>query len=488
MKQSLELRQSQRLTITPQLQQAIRILQLTSIELVGELSDAQENNPMLDVNDSTAESRTHQEDSGVSEEKAAHELNEQNAELDQDSVVKSEDLDDNYWQSAQLYASSPPKNLSSDFDNDIDIWQHQQNNETLQKILLEQLQQANMSKRDKMIAEVLIQFVDDRGYLRLSLDEILESVEPDEEVDLEEIEMVLHQVQNFEPTGVAARTPGECLLLQLRTYDAADQVVQLARKIADTCLPLLAKRDYNGMCRSLNTDEQLLREAIKLIRKLNPHPGYSVGNADIEYVVPDVVVKRVGGKWRVAINPNAVPRLVINQDYQSLIKENSRNSEYRQMKEQLHNAKMLLNSLKKRHETILAVASEIIKRQQVFFDKGPEAIIPMVLKDIAKVLGVHESTVSRATVGKYMLTPVGIYELKYFFSSQLQTSDGGATSSLAIQSMIKKMIDNESGKKPISDNIIRTLLNRQGIKVARRTVAKYRELMNIPSSSRRKSL
>jgi RNA polymerase sigma-54 factor len=251
---------------------------------------------------------------------------------------------------------------------------------------------------------------------------------------------------------------------------------------------MLADRDYQALKRKLSVDEDELRRAIDLIRHLNPHPGYSVGDVAVNYVTPDIVVEHHKGAWLARLNTNALPKVVINQDYQQLVTDNSASKSFSKMKEQLHDAKWLLSNIEKRHSTILSVASQIVERQQAFFEHGPAAMRPMILRDVSEALDIHESTVSRATSGKYMLTPLGMFELKYFFSTELGSDNGGQTSSVAIQTLIKEMIDNEPPTKPISDMKVCESLNKQGYEVARRTVAKYREQLNIPPSSKRKNL
>jgi len=393
------------------------------------------------------------------------------------------------WVTSQVYDRAT--NAAQQFEGDYDI---PDNNVgvTLSQHLDEQLKLLALNEREKLAADYLVGYLDEAGYLQIGLEEVLTELLQYQEIkpaySLEDVEQALKIVQSLEPVGVGARNPGECLHLQLAVMDSQSKTVMLSQEIVAQHLPLLAARDYQTMRKRLRCDEDALREAIKTIKLLNPHPGYSVGDVSVNYIAPDVVVEHHKGIWLARLNTGALPRVEINAEYQQLVDENSTSEAFAQMKEQLQDAKWLLANVAKRHSTILSVAAEIVERQQAFFDHGPAAMRPMILRDVSEVLGIHESTVSRATNGKYMLTPIGVFELKYFFSTELNASGGGNTSSVAIQTLIKEMITNEPPTKPISDMKICKALEEQGFEVARRTVAKYREQMNIPSTSKRKSL
>ncbi|MBX2868982.1 MAG: RNA polymerase factor sigma-54 [Acidiferrobacterales bacterium] len=473
MKQGLSLKQSQRLTMTPQLQQAIKLLQMNNIELSEELLHAHETNPLLELEDPPERQEvTHEQDI-----------------VDINSSGEAGEALNEDWVSSQVYdrATTSAQQFEGDYDipdNNVGL--------TLTQHLDDQLKLLSLSDREKLAADYLVGYIDEAGYLQIELEELLVELGQYQEISpvftLEDIEIALKVVQSLEPIGVGARNPGECLHLQLNAVDAETETLKLAKEIVDHHLPLLGARDYQTMKKRLRCEEDALREAIKMIKLLNPHPGYSIGDVSVNYIAPDVVVEHHKGVWLARLNTGALPRVEINAEYQQLVNENASNASFSQMKEQLQDAKWLLANIEKRHSTILSVAAEIVERQQAFFDHGPAAMRPMILRDVAEVLDIHESTVSRATNGKYMLTPIGVFELKYFFSTELNASDGTNTSSVAIQTLIKEMINDEPPTKPISDMKICKALEEQGFEVARRTVAKYREQMNIPSTSKRKSL
>jgi len=473
MKQGLSLKQSQRLTMTPQLQQAIKLLQMNNIELSEELLNAHETNPLLEL-----EAPAEQQE--VSHEQDIVDIN--------SSGEAGEALNED-WVTSQVYDRAT--NGAQQFEGDYDIPDNKVGL-TLTHHLDDQLNLLVLNEREKLVADYLVGHIDDAGYLQISLDELLAELAQYKEIkpafSMADVESALEIVQSLEPVGVGARTPGECLYLQLRAIDSECEIVSLAKEIVSQHLPLLAARDYQTMRKRLRCDEDKLREAIKSIKLLNPHPGYSIGDVSVNYIAPDVVVEHHKGVWLARLNTGALPRVEINAEYQKLVDENSASEAFAKMKEQLQDAKWLLANVEKRHSTILSVAAEIVERQQSFFDHGPAAMRPMILRDVSEALDIHESTVSRATNGKYMLTPIGVFELKYFFSTELGAADGSNTSSVAIQTLIKEMISNEPPTKPISDMKICKALEEKGFEVARRTVAKYREQMNIPSTSKRKSL
>jgi RNA polymerase sigma-54 factor len=345
-----------------------------------------------------------------------------------------------------------------------------------------------MSDSDRAIASAIIDAITDDGYLTEDLSSIQAAVSDEFEVELDEVEAVLHRVQHFDPIGVAARSPSECLLLQLRTYPKDSPGYALAELIINNHLELLAAHDYVRLKRMTKADEASLRDAELLIQSLNPKPGSQVASSHVEYVVPDVFVTKRNGVWRVDLNPDLAPKLRINSMYANMIRRADKSEDNNYLKSNLQEARWFLKSLQSRNETILKVAQTIVERQRAFFDYGDEAMKPLVLRDIAEVLDMHESTISRVTNQKYMHTPRGIYEFKHFFSSHVSTSDGGECSATAIRAMIKKLIAAEDCQKPLSDSKIAECLDEQGINVARRTVAKYRESMSIPPSNERKRL
>lgn len=473
MKPALNLRQTQRLAMTPQLQQAIRLLQMNTAELSAALMDAHETNPLLEMEEPEGREET----------------------LSVEEVVATEPSDDSRgtfdddWVSQRITGPTTPASLRPDSGYDIP---DRSLSATLHEHLEQQLSLMALEPVEKMLAEYLVSNLDDAGYLDGELDGILGEVqhemEPGNSVSKKDLEHALTIVQALEPLGVGARTPGECLQLQLATIDPDTFGLSAARRIVDEFLHLLAERDYQGMRRGLRVDEDELREAIELIRHLSPHPGFSVGDVSVSYVTPDILVERRRGVWMGRLNTAALPKVMINRDYQQLVTENSSNASFSNLKEQLQDARWLLSNIEKRHDTILSVATQIIERQQSFFDHGPAAMRPMIMREIAGALDIHESTVSRAVNGKYMLTPLGLFELRYFFSTEVGSDNGTQSSSVAIQALIREMIEAEPPAKPISDMKICEALEKQGLEVARRTVAKYREQMNIPPSSKRKSL
>jgi RNA polymerase sigma-54 factor len=344
-----------------------------------------------------------------------------------------------------------------------------------------------------MVAMALIDAVDPDGYLRTDVDEVLEHFTRSEpqlfaDAEPEEIETVLHRLQQFDPPGVCARDLSECLQIQLRQLPENTPMLKEALRLVRDHLGLLGNHDYRTLMRRMRLKEEALQQIISLIQSLNPKPGTSISSEQSEYVIPDVVVRKVQGQWNVSLNSEASPKLRINTDYADLIRRADNSADNTYLKNHLQEARWFLKSLLSRNETLLKVATEIVARQIDFFEEGEEGMKPMVLHDIAEAVEMHESTISRVTTQKYMHTPRGIFELKYFFSSHVSTSDGGAASSTAIRALIKKLISAENTAKPLSDNKIADLLKEQGFNVARRTVAKYREAMNIPPSNERKRL
>ncbi len=492
MKQTLDLQLGQHLTITPQLQQAIRLLQLSSIELQQEIQEALETNPLLeekedDAGDQKDEAANNDFDS--SELTVDGSLQPTDLEMDQRKLDDATGPDNNDWSDG---FDIPVSGATARVDNDDDLPDLDARNsrpQTLRDHLEWQMQMTPFSEKDRALALAIIDSINEDGYLTCSLEEIHQLLVREHETDLDEIEAVLHQVQNFDPIGVGARDLSECLQLQLRTLDPDTPYLQQARQLATPdYLALLANRDYPQLRRLTKMRQEDLQQAVLLIRSLNPRPAANVNTAQTNYIVPDIIVRKLKGLWRADMNGEVAPRLRINREYEKLITRGDTSADNKYLQDQLQQARWFIKSLNSRNETLLKVARTIVDRQRAFFEHGPEAMKPLVLHDIAEAVAMHESTISRVTTNKYMLSPRGIFELKYFFSSHVGTADGGTCSATAIRSLIKKLVEAESPAKPISDSKIAKILEQQGINVARRTVAKYRESMRIPPSNQRKSI
>lgn len=496
MKASLVLKMGQNLTMTPQLQQAIRLLQMSTLDLQEEIQDALDSNPMLEreeegetdshVTDTSDDSHeynvntqqnTSQEPSNSAENLAdANEWNEQ---------IPSELEIDTSWE--DIYQTSA-SNLPSANTDDWDFTSTTSVAIDLQSHLLWQLNLAKMSDDDRMIATVIIDSIGEDGYLQDSLEDILDAFDPMQHIEMDEVEMVLKRIQQFEPTGVAARDLSECLLLQLRSMPNTTPWLAEAKKLCTEHLELLGSRDYAQLMRRMRIKEDALKEIVQLIQTLNPRPGAVIESTEPEYIVPDVIVRKANNRWIVELNPDIAPRLKVNSQYASFIRRADNSADNTFMRTQLQEARWFIKSLQSRNETLMKVATKILDYQRGFFDYGPEAMKPLVLAEIAEAVGMHESTISRVTTQKYMHTPRGIFELKYFFSSHVSTAQGGECSSTAIRAIIAKLVAAENPKKPLSDSKIAGLLEEQGIQVARRTIAKYRESLGIASSTDRKQL
>lgn len=345
-----------------------------------------------------------------------------------------------------------------------------------------------MSDTDRLIATTLIDCINPQGFLDETLEEVLQCFDPELDIELDEIEVVLRRIQQFEPTGVGARDLRECLLLQLRQLPAETRWLNEAIRLVSDHLDTLGSRDYSLLMRRMKLKEDELRQVVDLIQTLNPRPGSQIESSEPEYIVPDVIVRKHNGRWLVELNQEAMPRLRVNAQYAGFVKRADSSADNTFMRNQLQEARWFIKSLLSRNETLMKVATQIVEHQRGFLDHGDEAMKPLVLHDIAEAVGMHESTISRVTTQKYMHTPRGIFELKYFFSSHVSTAEGGECSSTAIRAIIKKLVAAENPKKPLSDSKIAGLLEAQGIQVARRTVAKYRESLGIAPSSERKRL
>ncbi|SCY42159.1 RNA polymerase factor sigma-54 [Pseudomonas flexibilis] len=496
MKPSLVLKMGQQLTMTPQLQQAIRLLQLSTLDLQQEIQEALESNPMLERQEE-GEDFDNSDPLADGDDAAGSPPPENTYQETQSSVENLEEVNDwseripselpvdTAWEDVyQTSASSLPSND----DDEWDFTARTSGGESLQSHLLWQLNLAPMSDTDRLIAATLIDCINDQGYLEESLEEILESFDPELDIELDEIEAVLRRVQHFEPVGIGARDLRECLLLQLCQLPEDTPWRSEAQRLVGDYLDLLGGRDYSQLMRRLKLKEDELRQVVELIQRLNPRPGSQIESSEPEYIVPDVIVRKHNGRWLVELNQEAVPRLRVNPQYAGFVRRADSSADNTFMRNQLQEARWFIKSLQSRNETLMKVASQIVEHQRGFLEYGEEAMKPLVLHDIAEAVGMHESTISRVTTQKYMHTPRGIFELKYFFSSHVSTSEGGECSSTAIRAIIKKLVAAENAKKPLSDSKIASLLEEQGIQVARRTVAKYRESLGIAPSSERKRL
>jgi RNA polymerase sigma-54 factor len=474
MKPALQIRLNQQLALTPQLQQAIRLLQLSSMELELELNTAIESNPLLELEAERSEDGS----DGEPDPADGAESPADNAESSE-SASESDDGPLDLELERSDYRGTP---LDEDGlePQDAEV-------EDLRDHLLWQLNLTPMSLRDCAIAAALIEAIDDDGYLAETNEAIQGSLASLYAVTTDEIEAVRHRLQCFDPVGVASRSLKECLAVQLDAQDPSTPGLAIAKTLVDQHLEALARQDKARLCQRVHVSETDFETALALIRSLSPKPGAGYSGATAEYVAPDAYARKINGRWQVALAPGCQPRLGLNEHYASLIAK-ARREDASYLRGQLQEARWLIKSLKTRAETMLKVATSIIRAQEAFLEFGAEAMRPLVLKDVAEEIGMHESTVSRVTTRKFLHTPRGTFEFKYFFSSGVSTVDGGAASATAIQAMIKKLIGDEQPARPMSDQALAAELNRRGISVARRTVAKYREAMNIPSSNDRSRL
>lgn len=478
MKPTLQLHLGQRLTMTPQLQQAIRLLQLSTVELQQEIQDALESNLMLErlgeEPDPAPETPQRGADGGA-------DAPADSASDGDDGTVSIEEP----WEAefAGGYGFADPGD---------DDWSPEQaageHGGDLHAHLAWQLEMANLSDTDRLIALAVLDAIGDDGYLTESPEEIRDSLAADVEVELDEVEAVLHRVQRLDPVGVGARSLSEALARQLEQLAPGTPYLELARRLVCEHLETLAGQDVAGLARRLKTTPEAIREAVRLIRTLDPRPGSAISAQAAGYIIPDVIVERDGDGWRVALNPEIAPRLRINPLYARLVRRADSSSDNETLRSHMQEARWFIKSLRSRNETLLKVAGAIVERQREFFEQGQEAMRPMVLREVAEEVGMHESTISRVTTQKYMHTPRGVYEFKYFFSSHVSTTDGGECSATAIHAMIRKLVAGEDPAKPLSDSKLAEELGGRGIRVARRTIAKYREALSIPPSSERKRL
>ena len=491
MKQTLQLKLSQHLTLTPQLQQSIRLLQLSTIELNAEVERMLQENPLLEKVESEGEDEARPQEFPVAGSVPAESPVAERAAREEDETYTRPDAPD-----AQEAPDFTDYGSGGDGDwggggggasEDDEFYPQQVATSTLRDQLIVQLAMLNVPVRDRQIVAALIDALNDDGYLASSLEEIAELFPEDSGLEPEELTIALKFLQSFEPVGVGARDCAECLALQLKALPASTPFRSEALKLVDGHLQLLANRDFTKLKRLLHIDDDGVRAVRELIRSLNPRPGASFAKTESNYVVPDVVVRKLRGRWVASLNEAAMPKLRLNRIYADILTRN-RDSSNQQLAAQLQEAKWLIRNVQQRFETILRVAQAIVERQRRFFDHGEVAMRPMVLREIADMLTLHESTISRVTTQKYMLTPRGTFELKYFFGSHVATDTGGAASATAIRALIKQLIGAENPKSPLTDSRIADLLGDQGILVARRTIAKYREALAIPPVNLRKAL
>lgn len=475
MKQSLQLRIGQSLTMTPQLQQAIKLLQMSTLDLQQEIQQALESNMMLEL-----------------DEEELPNLDFREKKIDNSDQVTSEgsqtDMPDELpvdvsWD--DVYESSLPSG-SDDGDNP-EFESFRGKSESLQDHLLWQLELLPISERDYAIAIAIIDAIDNDGYVASDITDIYQGLlEQLDSLELDEVQAVLHMIQNFDPVGVGAVDLADCLRLQLLQLPDSVPYKALALEFVCRHLDLLTSLDQTRLIKRVGLTEDELKGLLALIRTLDPKPGARLQDSDVEYVVPDVFVVKISGQWLVTLNPEIAPKLRINPFYSGMIKRADNSQDNVSMKSHLQEARWFIKSLHSRNDTLLRVARSIVEKQGDFFEHGAIAMKPMVLRDIAEELELHESTISRVTTQKYMHTPHGVIEFKYFFSSHVSTDSGGECSATAIRALIKELVGNENPAKPLSDSKISDLLNEKGINVARRTIAKYREAMSIPSTSQRK--
>ena len=479
MKQTLQLKLSQHLTLTPQLQQSIRLLQLSTQELNQELEKMLLENPLLEL-DEPASGHQGSASGAATESASSIAQNESPDARVAETAVEAQTSDIDWFASGPNAAPHLP-------DDDADPPSVAALRPSLRQHLLDQVAPLRLESRDKTLVALMVDALDDNGYLGADLDELSEALPAELEITVAELRIALRHLQNLDPTGIGARDPGECLALQLAALPSTTASRGLALAIVREHLGLLAARDFVRLKRVLGCDDQRLKDAQHLIQSLDPRPGAAFTAEEARYVVPDVIVKKQKGVWTASLNSAAMPKLRVNGIYADILR-GGRSTPASQMSQHLQEARWLIKNVQQRFETILRVSQAIIDRQRHFFEHGEVAMRPLVLREIADLLGLHESTVSRVTTQKYMFTPRGIFELKYFFGSHVATDAGGACSATAIRALIKQLVSTEDDKRPLTDAGISEILGKQGIMVARRTIAKYRESLHIPPVSLRKTL
>ena len=477
--------------MTPQLQQAIKLLQLSTLDLQQEIQEALDSNPLLEVDDNSDNDTI--EKSKLDAEADAAATASTDTSMDTNEALEKNELPDELpidstWDEYYSASSAPAPGPAS---NDDETVFQGETTDNIQDHLLWQMRLTPFSDVDRAIAVAIIDSIDESGYLTVTVEDILQSVnteDMEEPVEVDEIECVLKRIQMFDPIGSGSRTPQECLLVQLKQFAPDTPWLKEAKILIEDYADLLGSKDYRTLMRKSRLKEDDLREAMRLLQTLNPRPGSALITQEPEYVIPDVSVTKKKGRWVVELNPDSLPKLSVNQQYAAMSRQARNSSDSQFIRSHMQEAKWFIKSLESRNETLLKVANCIVQQQMGFFEHGPEMMKPMVLNDVAEMVDMHESTISRVTTQKYMHTPRGIFELKYFFSSHVATESGGECSSTAIRALIKKLVAAEKPSKPLSDSKIAQLLAEQGIKVARRTIAKYRESLSIPPSNQRKSL
>ncbi len=488
-KPGLQLKLGQHLTLTPQLQQSIRLLQLSSLELAQEIEQALNDNPLLECDDPPVGAAMRIASDGAI-------LGEASANSAPDSRGSEADAGEGEGASGSANGASglewgAARGERDEDDDGPGAWAAMPT--SLCQHLKGQLAATAASPRDRVLVEMLIESLDDQGYLTVSLDELLAICPAEADVELDDLATALKLLQSFDPAGVGARSAAECLTLQLDDIEATApppwprELIGHAKRIVSEHLHLLAARDYQKLARTLELTEAQVQEARTLIRRLNPHPGVAFSATVVDYIVPDILVRKSRNRWLAQVNPDVMPRLRLNQAYAAAVKQERSKEGFSQWSSRLQEARWLIRNIQQRFETVQRVAQAIVDRQHGFFTHGAIAMRPLVLREIAETLELHESTISRVTTNKYMSTPFGVFELKYFFGSHVATDTGGAASSTAIRALIKQLIGDEDPKEPLSDSRIAELLAEQGLVVARRTVAKYREALKIPAVALRKS-
>lgn len=480
MKLSVGLRIANSLSLTPQLQQAIRLLQLSSLELEQEIQLQLDSNPLLEK----VEEQISVESLSTVDASQKDLTNELNADHLPDDLPVDTDWDD-------VYTHQPTSLGAAEFEEREDNRQSQQ---SLQEYMLEQINLLHFSRIDQLIAYCIIDSLDEKGFLDAEISEItasvqhlLSSMDYEEEIEEDEVLVVLKHIQRLDPIGVGSRNLAECLLIQLDSLPVNTPCRNDAVKLLQH-YELLITNELPKLIKQTGLNQEQLRCAVDLLKTLKPYPGLEFESKESDYQIPDVVVMKKNDCWQVTLNPDVMPKLRLNSFYTNMIRRADQSEDNQYLRNQMLEAKNFIKSIDERHKTLLKVATCIVEHQKSFLEIGPEGMKPLVLRDIAEEVKLHESTVSRVTTNKYMLTPRGLFELKYFFSSHVGTTSGGEASSTAIRAKIKKMIAEENARKPLSDNAIANLLKEEGIDVARRTVAKYRESLHIPSSSERKVL
>ncbi len=488
MKQSLQLRVSQHLALTPQLQQSIRLLQLSTLELHQELEQILADNPMLErMDDPLDHSVRLLADGAIAPTASSTEqpASQDAPAADGEGTYEASDAPDAGASDSDWSFDDVARTSKAPEDDDArpQLEAHQV---TLREHLLEQMRLTGLELRDRALVELIIDALDSNGYLEEPIDEIHARLPEELAIEMEELSIALKLVQSFDPAGVGARHAAECLAMQIRRMPGVPMVTRrMALAIVENHLPMFAQRDFNKLKKLLDCDDEDLREAQVVIKQCHPHPGAIFATDASDFVVPDVIVKRSKNGWQVTLNHDVMPRLRVNALYANILKQSKGEGS---LTSQLQEAKWLIKNMRQRFDTILRVAQAIVERQKNFFSHGAVAMRPLVLREIADTLGLHESTISRVTTQKYMLTPHGMFELKYFFGSHVATEAGGEASSTAIRALIKQLIGAEDPKNPFSDSKIADMLGEQGMVVARRTVAKYREALKIPPVNLRKSL